>query len=96
MICLARHVCRIPEQAQRRDVLATMAAKHGPEFDAALRAAIQAEWDLVRIARHVCLLADKPSRHAYLEALRLEKPVEFVDKVVQQIHVEWNLLHAKK
>ncbi|WGG51811.1 hypothetical protein [Rugamonas sp. DEMB1] len=95
MICLARHVCRIDDQQKRRNLVADLSAKHGAEFDAALKAAIMVEWELLRMARHVCLLADKPSRHAYLAALRQEKTEEFVLKVEQQIRVEWALMHGK-
>lgn len=94
MICLARHVCRIEDQAKRRNLVADLSAKHGAEFEGALKALIMAEWEQLRMARHVCLLADKPARHAYLAALRLERPEEFVAALEKRIKEEWAQMHS--
>lgn len=93
LICLARHICRLPTKTKRQTMLDNLAAKHSPEFVSQLQALVVEQWSLVRLAIAICELPNKPARHARLAELRAAHPQEFVTQVEKQVVVEWDLMH---
>lgn len=93
MICLARHICRLPAKNERQVMLDRLASKHSPDFVAQLQVLVQQQWNLVRLAIEICQLPNKPARHTRLAELRAQHSQEFVMEVEKQVIVEWALTH---
>jgi hypothetical protein len=87
MICLARHICRLPTKVDRVEFVARLrqqrigrdrkedpaAIAAGDAFAKDLEGIVREQWQMIALARHVCRLPTKAERAAFVDWMRLPR-----------------------